>query len=106
MNATKPPSHAARPGRAAPRISVSETDRALHFHTDVLGVTKVFESGSPVGFVVFKKDDADLHRTLFKSHKATVQNVDRLMAQEARALRAHLVHASCRRPPVCHMLRT
>lgn len=106
MNVTKPTAHAVRLGRAAPTISVSETDHALRFDTDVLGFTKVFESGSPVGFVVLKKDDADLHRTLLNSRKTTVENVGHLMVQEARALRAHLVHASCRRPPVRHMPRT
>ena len=81
-------------------------DRALRLYVDVLVFTNVFGRGSPVGFVVPKKDDADLHRTLFNTRKATVENVGHLMVQEARALRAHLVHASCRRPPVRHMPRT
>lgn len=106
MNVTKPPSHAVCFGRAAPAISVSDMDRDLRLHVGVLGFTKVFERGSPVGFVVLEKDGAELHRTLFKSRNATVENVGHLMVQEARALRAHLVHAACRRPPVRHIPRT
>lgn len=90
MTATKPPTHAVRLGRAAPTISVSDIDRALRFYTGVLGFTKVFENGSPVGFVILEKDDAELHLSSFRSHKATVQNVAHLMVQDAHALHAHL----------------
>ena len=65
-------------------------DRALRFYADVLGFTKVFENGSPVGFVILEKDDAELHLSLFKGHKATVQNVAHLMVEDAHALHAHL----------------
>jgi catechol 2,3-dioxygenase-like lactoylglutathione lyase family enzyme len=77
-------------GRAAPTLSVSSIDRAVAFYTDVLGFSKVFENGDPVGFVILEKDAAELHLSLHKSHKATVQNVAHLMVPDATALYSHL----------------
>jgi hypothetical protein len=31
------------------------------FYTNVLGFTKVFENGDPVGFMILKRNDAELH---------------------------------------------
>ncbi|MDH1293256.1 VOC family protein [Comamonas terrigena] len=58
--------------------------------TGILGFTKVFDNGSPVGFAILKKDDAELHLSLHKGHKATVQNVAHLLVHDAEALYQHL----------------
>ena len=70
---------------------VADIDRSVTFYTNVLGFTKVFENGSPVGFVILEKDAAELHVSLFKTHNATVQNVAHLMVQDASALYEHLL---------------
>lgn len=90
MQPTHQPPHAIGFGRLAPTLSVADMDRALRFYTQVLGFSKVFENGSPVGFVILQKDGAELHLSLHKGHKATVQNVAHLMVQDAAALYGHL----------------
>ena len=45
-------------GRIAATITVSDMPRALAFYVEVLGMTKTFENGNPVGFVILKKDAA------------------------------------------------
>ena len=73
-------------GRAAPTIAVRDVPRALTFYVDLLGMHKTFENGSPVGFVILKRDAAELHLTLQKDHTATDRNVAHLMVSDARAL--------------------
>lgn len=82
--------HAVCFGRMAPTVSVSNIERAVDFYTGVLGFSKVFENGRPVGFVILEKDACELHLSLFKGHKATGQNVAHLMVQDAAALYRHL----------------
>ena len=77
-------------GRMAPTVSVADIPRAVDFYTQVLGFEKVFENGDPVGFVILEKDAAELHLSLLKSHKATVQNVAHLMVEDANALYQYL----------------
>lgn len=81
--------HCVRFGRLAPTISVTDMSRALDFYTNVLGFEKTFENGSPVGFVILRKDSAELHLSLNRNHKATVQNVAHLMVEDASELYAH-----------------
>ncbi|MGC7411159.1 VOC family protein [Pandoraea pneumonica] len=82
--------HAVQFGRIAPTLSVTDLDRSLRFYTDVLGFEKVFEAGSPVGFVILKKDGAELHLSRDAQHRATSQNVAHLMVANADALHNHL----------------
>lgn len=84
----RPP--AVRFGRMAPTVSVGDMPRALRFYTGVLGFQKVFENGAPVGFVILERGGAELHLSLLKTHRATVQNVAHLMVDDAAALYAHL----------------
>lgn len=77
-------------GRTAPTIPVTDIDRALSFYVDVLGMTKTFENGNPVGFVILKKDRAELHLTLKKDHKATDRNVVHMLVSDAQRLYDHL----------------
>lgn len=77
---------AVRFGRIAATLAVKDMDRATDFYVGLLGFRKVFENGNPVGFVILQQDDAELHLTLQKNHKAAdfniahmmVENVDRL----------------------------
>lgn len=82
--------HAVHFGRLAPTLPVSDVARAVEFYTTVLGFRKVFENGSPVGFVILKRDAAELHLTLDKAHKAGVQNLAHLLVDDASALHDHL----------------
>lgn len=91
MSSAQPQMHGVLFGRVAATVSVTDIERAVRFYTTVLGFQKVFENGSPVGFVILEKDAAELHLSLFKRHKASVQNVAHLMVHDARALYEHLV---------------
>jgi catechol 2,3-dioxygenase-like lactoylglutathione lyase family enzyme len=77
-------------GRVAPMIPVADLERALAFYMGVLGFAKTFENGTPVGFVILKRDRAELHLTLARDHVATVRNVAHLMVSDAAALCQHL----------------
>ena len=73
------PGHAIRFGRIAAMLPVKDMERACEFYTKVLGFTKVFENGTPVGFMILKKDQAELHLTLQPNHKAAPFNVAHMM---------------------------
>ncbi|GGP25002.1 glyoxalase superfamily protein [Silvimonas amylolytica] len=90
------PPHAITFGRIAPTLPVTDMEQAVAFYTRLLGFTKVFENGSPVGFVILKKDDAELHLTLDKQHKAPSRNVAHLLVRDASALYQHLVQHDVR----------
>jgi catechol 2,3-dioxygenase-like lactoylglutathione lyase family enzyme len=83
-------------GRLAPTLSVANVEAALKFYVGVLGFEKKFENGTPVGFAILRKDDAELHITLNKTHKPTVQNVAHLMVDDATALYEHCVESGVR----------
>jgi catechol 2,3-dioxygenase-like lactoylglutathione lyase family enzyme len=78
-------------GRIAATIPVSDMPRALAFYVDILGFSKVFENGSPVGFVILKIDGAELHLTVSKPHHATDRNVAHMLVSDALKLHDHLV---------------
>ncbi|ALS58985.1 glyoxalase superfamily protein [Pandoraea norimbergensis] len=82
--------HSVSFGRMAPTLPVADLDRSLRFYLDVLGFEKVFEAGSPVGFVILKKDAAELHLSRDGQHRGTTQNVAHLMVTDADAFHAHL----------------
>jgi catechol 2,3-dioxygenase-like lactoylglutathione lyase family enzyme len=90
MQQTLPIGHAILFGRLAATIPVSDIPRAVDFYATVLGFRKVFENGLPVGFVILKKDAAELHLTLEKNHKAAARNLAHLMVEDAAALHDHL----------------
>ncbi len=66
-------------GRIAAILPVKDIDKALKFYTGVLGFTKVFENGTPTGFVILKSGDAELHLTLQPHHKTPHFNVAHVM---------------------------
>lgn len=61
---------------------------AYDFYALVLGFTKVFENGDPVGFMVLKKDDAEIHLSRTPDHKASTVNVMHIFVSDAAALYA------------------
>jgi catechol 2,3-dioxygenase-like lactoylglutathione lyase family enzyme len=85
------PTHDIQFGRIAATVAVTDIERALAFYVDVLGMTKTFENGSPVGFVILKRGVAELHVTLSRSHRATDRNVAHLLVEDATKLYDHLV---------------
>ena len=80
--------HGIRFGRIAAMLPVKDIARAHDFYTKVLGFTKVFENGDPVGFMILKKDQAELHLTLQPNHKAAPFNVAHMMVDDVDALHA------------------
>jgi catechol 2,3-dioxygenase-like lactoylglutathione lyase family enzyme len=80
--------HRIRFGRIAAMLPVKDIARACDFYTKVLGFTKVFENGTPVGFMILKKDQAELHLTLQPDHKAALFNVAHMMVDDVDALHA------------------
>jgi len=78
--------HGIRFGRIAAMLPVKDIARAHDFYTEVLGFTKVFENGTPVGFMILKKDQAELHLTLQPNHNAAPFNVAHMMVDDADAL--------------------
>lgn len=83
--------HGIRFGRIAAILPVKDIESACIFYTKVLGFAKVFENGTPVGFMILKRDQAELHLTLQAHHKAASFNVAHLR-EDADAL-----HAICQR---------
>jgi catechol 2,3-dioxygenase-like lactoylglutathione lyase family enzyme len=86
------PDHGIRFGRIAAMLPVKDIERAFDFYSKVLGFTKVFENGTPVGFMILKRDQAELHLTLQPNHQAASFNVAHLMVHDVDAL-----HAICQR---------
>ncbi|HWA71061.1 MAG TPA: VOC family protein [Polyangiaceae bacterium] len=77
-------------GRAAPTIPVTDIARALEFYVGVLGFEKAFENGQPVGFVILRRDAAEVHLTLDRTLVTTTRNVAHLLVDDATALYEHL----------------
>lgn len=77
-------------GRIASAIPVSDIDRALGFYRDILGMRVTFTNGDPLGFVILKRDGAELHLTLLKGHRAGTHNVAHLMIDDATRLHDYL----------------
>jgi catechol 2,3-dioxygenase-like lactoylglutathione lyase family enzyme len=68
-------------GRIAATLPVRDIERAKAFYVDLLGFRSVFENGNPTGFVILQRDDAELHLTLQKTHKAADFNVAHMMVE-------------------------
>jgi catechol 2,3-dioxygenase-like lactoylglutathione lyase family enzyme len=83
-------------GRLAASAFTRDIQRAYAFYRDVLGFTKTFENGSPVGFMILEKDDAELHLSLVKDHAPSTTNVAALLVDNVDALHDVLVAAGAR----------
>lgn len=79
-------------GRIAAMLPVKDMGKAHAFYTEVLGFTKVFENGNPVGFMILRRDAAELHLTLQPRHEAANFNVAHMMVDDVDTL-----HAVCKR---------
>lgn len=77
-------------GRIAATLPVSDMTVASELYNTVFGFECVFENGDPTGFMILKRDDAELHLTLQKGHKAANFNVAHMMVSDAEA-----VHQLC-----------
>jgi catechol 2,3-dioxygenase-like lactoylglutathione lyase family enzyme len=78
-------------GRIAAAVPVRDLPRALSFYVGVLGMRVVFENGDPVGFVILRRDAAELHLTRSPKHRPGIHNVAHLLVADATVLHDHLV---------------
>ncbi|ASV85921.1 glyoxalase/Bleomycin resistance /Dioxygenase superfamily protein [Ochrobactrum quorumnocens] len=79
-------------GRIAVMIPVKEMDAACQFYCGALGFKKVFENGNPVGFMILKRDEGELHLSLQKDHKAANFNIAHMLVKDVDAM-----YAICKR---------
>ena len=75
-------------GRTAPGICVRDIQAARDFYARVLGFETVFENGDPVGFMVMRKDQAEIHLSRKADHKPSTVNVMHMFVSDAAALYA------------------
>jgi catechol 2,3-dioxygenase-like lactoylglutathione lyase family enzyme len=75
-------------GRVAPGIPVRDIEAACKFYLTVLGFKKVFEDGNPVGFVILKKDAAEIHLGLKRDHTPSTPNIAAMLVDNVDALYA------------------
>lgn len=61
-------------GRAAPCLAVRDIQAAFAFYSQILGFQKMFENGDPVGFMVLRKDAAEIHLSQQRDHVPTTVN--------------------------------
>lgn len=73
-------------GRVAATLPVNDITEACEFYTSVFGFEKVFENGNPRGFMILKRDDAELHLTLQKDHKPAKFNIAHMLVSDATAV--------------------
>ena len=73
-------------GRIAAVVPVHDMPSAERFYLDALGFRKVFENGNPAGFMILKRDDAELHITLQPQHKAAHYPIAHLLVDDANAM--------------------
>jgi catechol 2,3-dioxygenase-like lactoylglutathione lyase family enzyme len=82
------PVHTITFGRVAPCLPVRDIQAAFAFYSGVLGFQKVFENGDPVGFMVLKKDAAEIHLSQNRAHVATTVNVFHMFVSDIDAFHA------------------
>jgi catechol 2,3-dioxygenase-like lactoylglutathione lyase family enzyme len=73
-------------GRVAPGLTVRDIQAAYAFYSQILGFEKVFENGQPVGFMVLKKDAAEIHLSQKRDHVASTVNSCHMFVDDAAAL--------------------
>lgn len=81
-----PSIHAIKFGRAAPGLAVSDIQAVHAFYAGVLGFSKVFENGDPVGFMVLKKDGAEIHLSQARELRPTTVNAFHLFVDDVEGL--------------------
>ncbi|WP_310328355.1 VOC family protein [Aminobacter aminovorans] len=83
-------------GRAAPGLSVRDIQAAFRFYSEVLGMQKVFENGNPVGFMVLKKDAAEIHISQDRNHTPSTVNAFHMFVDDIDGLYAICAAAGVR----------
>jgi len=78
-------------GRIAVIIPVKDIERAHDFYHEIFGFEKTFENGQPVGFMILKSQQAELHLSLQKDYKAPNFNIAHMLVDNVDAL-----HAICK----------
>ncbi|MBX9875917.1 VOC family protein [Bosea sp. (in: a-proteobacteria)] len=85
---TDTPSDTLRLGRIAATIAVGDMARACDFYVGAMGFSKTFENGEPIGFVILKRDAAELHLTLQRNHRPAPFTVAHMLVEDIDALHA------------------
>ncbi|MEF3110466.1 VOC family protein [Raoultella sp. WB_B2P2-3] len=80
--------HLVRFGRIAAVLPVKNIMIAKEFYINGLNFKAVFENGDPLGFMIIKREEAELHLTLQPRHKASSWPVAHLLVDDANALYA------------------
>ncbi|WP_174870396.1 VOC family protein [Pectobacterium polaris] len=78
--------HDVRFGRIVTVLPVKNILVSQEFYINGLDFKKVFENGDPVGFVILKREEAELHLTLQPQHKAASYPIAHLLVDDANAL--------------------
>ncbi|KGD73734.1 glyoxalase [Tatumella morbirosei] len=74
-----------RLGRIAAILAVKNIQRAEQFYTEGLHFTAVFKNGNPTGFMILRRDAAELHLTVQPFHKSVAYPVAHLLVDDAAA---------------------
>lgn len=77
-------------GRIAATIAVTDIQAAARIYQSVFGLEKVFENGNPVGFMILRKDDGELHLTRQKGYRGPPFNVAHILVSDAQ-----IAHDNC-----------
>ena len=88
--------HGVRFGRIAVTLAVKDMAKAHDFYVHVLGFTKTFENGNPVGFMILKRDQGELHLTLQPHHQPASFNVAHVLVDDVERLHGACVQAGMR----------
>ncbi|MGO3740771.1 bleomycin resistance protein [Kerstersia sp.] len=83
-------------GRTAPCLAVRDIQTACAFYSQILGFQKTFENGDPVGFMVLKKDAAEIHLSQNKAHTPANMNVMHMFVDNIDTLYQHCTDAGVR----------
>lgn len=81
-------SNTLRFGRIAATLAVADMRRACDFYVGAMGFSKAFENGEPIGFVILKRDAAELHLTLQRDHRPAPFAVAHMLVEDIDALHA------------------
>lgn len=78
--------HDVRFGRIATVLPVKNILVSQEFYINGLNFKNIFENGDPVGFMILKREEAELHLTLQPQHKAASYPIAHLLVDDANAL--------------------
>ena len=71
-------------GRIATVLPVKNIMISKEFYINGLNFKDVFENGDPVGFMIIKREEAELHLTLQPQHKAASYPIAHLLVDDAK----------------------